>query len=359
MGTLCKAWKQLLFGITVIAIIIATRQSFRASPASAKVPSFSAGNAGCVAALQSAKIEVSGSEISVSIAPGKFDLGQPAVLAWIKRAAVAVATYYGEFPVAHARVRIVPVEGEDGVSHGTTFGQNGAFTRILVGEHTTAAELDDDWTMTHEFVHLAFPDMPKQHHWIEEGLATYVEPVARVQAGQLKPARVWRDMIRDMPKGEPDAGDRGLDNTHTWARTYWGGALFCLRADIAIRQSTSNRMGLQDALRAIVAKGGTLDKENWFMEGVLKVGDEATGTKVLEQLYGEMKDKPLQVDLANIWAQLGVAADRRKMVFDDRAQLADIRRGITRSPARETQMASRFTTEEYDQKESADESKVP
>ena len=352
-----NAWTVLL-AITGCLILVGAQQKFRAAvPPSAS--QYASHTNGCADVLAPASIRVPGAVIDVSFAAGRFDLPETAVLAWIRRAAVAVSTYYGRFPMSHPHVRVVPVEGENGVCRGTTFGENGGFTRIPLGEHTTEAELKDDWTMTHEFVHLAFPDMPPQHHWIEEGLATYVEPIARVQAGQLKSARIWRDMIRDMPKGEPEAGDRGLDNTHTWARTYWGGALFCLRADIAIRQSTSNRMGLQDALRAIVAKGGTLDKENWFMEGVLKVGDEATGTKVLEQLYGEMKDKPLQVDLANIWAQLGVAADRRKMVFDDRAQLADIRRGITRSPARETQMASRFTTEEYDQKESADESKVP
>ena len=58
-----------------------------------------------------------------------------------------------------------------------------------------------------------------------------------------------------MPKGLPAAGDRGLDYTPTWGRTYWGGALFCLLADIDIRKRTSNRFGLQDALRAIVAAG--------------------------------------------------------------------------------------------------------
>jgi len=210
--------------------------------------------------------------------------------------------------------------------------------------------------MTHEFVHLAFPDMPRQHHWIEEGLPTYVEPIARVQAGQLKAAKIWRDMIRDMPKGEPDAGDRGLDNTHTWASTYWGGALYCLRADIAIRQATNNRKGLQDALRAIVNRGGTLDREDWLLERALKVGDEATGTSVLEQLYAEVKAKPVQVDLGKTWVQLGISADHRKIMFNEEAELAELRRLITKAPEATAEWNSRSTPESGD---TADEANIP
>ena len=44
-------------------------------------------------------------------------------------------------------------------------------------------------------------------------------------------------MVRDMPKGLPQAGDEGLDNTDTWGRKYWGGAMFCLFADVEIRKA--------------------------------------------------------------------------------------------------------------------------
>ena len=77
--------------------------------------------------------------------------------------------------------------------------------------------------------------MATNHHWIEEGISVYVEPIARVQAGQLSAERMWHDVVRDMPQGEPEADDKGLDHTPTWGRTYWGGALFCLVADVRVR----------------------------------------------------------------------------------------------------------------------------
>ncbi len=114
--------------------------------------------------------------------------------------------------------------------------------------------------------------------------------------GELNARQVWRDMVRDMPKGEPAEGDQGLDHTHTWGRTYWGGAMFCLVADVEIRRQTGNRKGLQDALRAMVAQGGTIDHE-WPLDKALAIGDQATGTHVLTEQYAKWKDAPVTVDL--------------------------------------------------------------
>ena len=166
------------------------------------------------------------------------------LLNWINSAATAVCGYYGEFPTRHFSL-LVKVDGRRGVHSGTTFPRGEGFTRISVGPQTTVGDLKQDWMMTHEMIHLAFPSMADSHHWIEEGIATYVEPVARVQAGELPASDMWRNLVRDMPQGEPQPGDRGLDQTHTWGRTYWGGALFCLLADVQIREQTGNRMGFR------------------------------------------------------------------------------------------------------------------
>ena len=61
----------------------------------------------------------------------------------------------------------------------------------------------------------------------------------------------------------------------------------------------------------------------------MKVGDRATGTRVLEKLYEEMRDKPVQVDLNVLWTELGVYSDGQKVRIDERARFAAIRRAIT------------------------------
>jgi len=277
---------------------------------------------------------IGGAALQVDFTPGTLDLPDAQYLAWAERAATAVATYYGRFPVPRDRILIRPIPDAAGVLSGTTWGAVGgfpAFSFMRVGQHTTADQLTRDWTMTHELVHTAFPNQSSAHHWIEEGIAVYVEPVARVQAGFLRPEKIWWDMMRDMPQGNPQPGDQGLDRTHTWGRTYWGGAQFCLLADVTIREQTNNRKGLEDALRGILAAGGAIDR-SWPLERAFRVGDAATGTHVLEQLYQRMADKPATVDLDALWKKLGVVRDGNGVRFDNRAPEADIRIAITQTP---------------------------
>jgi hypothetical protein len=287
-----------------------------------------------VASTQS--FTIAGSRIQVDFAPGSLDLPTPQVLQWVKNAATSVATYYGHFPVPRDRVLIMPASDRRGVFHGTTWGGVGgfpAFTRVAIGQHATRDDLTDDWLMTHELSHTGLPSQEDNHHWIEEGLAVYLEPVARVQAGFLKPEQIWADMVRDMPKGDPESGDQGLDNTPTWGRTYWGGAQFCLLADVTIREQTHNRKGLQNALRAIVAANGTIDQD-WSIEKTFAAGDAGTGTHVLEQQYKRMADAPVAIDLDALWKKLGVIRTGDDQVrFDDSAPEAAIRIAITKTPA--------------------------
>jgi hypothetical protein len=282
----------------------------------------------------SQSIHVGGARIQIDFAPGDLDLPKSDVTQWIETAARAVSEYYGKFPVPRARVMVVPIAEERGVLTGTTWGDvDGypAFTRMRLGQHTTEQTLTDDWTMTHEFVHTALPSLTADHHWLEEGLATYVEPIARAQIGTLSPEQVWGGMVHDMGKGEPQPGDEGLDQTHTWASTYWGGALFCLIADVSIREKTGNKKGLQDALREIVNSGGTI-ADDWPISKVLAAGDRATGTSVLADLYKKMGGASYHpIDLALLWKQLGIDADHGEIRFDNHAPLAKVRRAITSS----------------------------
>jgi hypothetical protein len=285
-----------------------------------------------VKVASSETVSEGGATIQVDFAEGPLDLGTKAVTSRIKDAAHALVVYYGRFPIARARVLIIPVEGRHGVFHGTTWGDMGGFpgfTRISVGQQTTAKELDEDWMMTHELTHMAFPNLPDENHWMEEGLASYVEPIARVQAKQMEEKTIWQEMVEGMPKGEPESGDEGLDRTHTWGRTYWGGALFCLVADVEIRKQTKNKKGLQDALRAIVDAGGTIDHD-WPIARAFEVGDKATGTHVLSEMYAKWSTSAVTVDLPGLWKELGVRRMGDDGVeLDTKAPLAEVRKGIT------------------------------
>ncbi|HLX37720.1 MAG TPA: hypothetical protein VKR29_07960 [Candidatus Binataceae bacterium] len=283
-----------------------------------------AASSSTAAQLSDETLQIGGAQIEVRFEEGTFSVTPAAMRNWIAKSARAVTEYYGRFPVQHIRVVLVPLDRGRGVVFGRTFVPGPTpVIRVLVGAVASEDDLREDWVMTHEMVHLAFPSVPEKHHWIEEGIATYVEPIARVQIGDLTSAKVWRDMLDGMPHGLPGAGDRGLDNTHTWGRTYWGGAMFCLLADVEIHRRTHNRFGLQDALRAIMRSGTMLD--DWpSLSRALKVGDDAVGIPVLMELYTKMKDAPYDPNLPALFQRLGVKLAGDSVTFDPNAPDASI-----------------------------------
>lgn len=275
-------------------------------------------------------LTLGGGRIEVVFADGAPGLDRGGVMKWIRMSARAVAMYFGRFPVAHVGILVVAHDGSD-ISSGATYGFASSAIRIGVGRGVSDAVYEHDWVLVHEMIHLALPTVPRRSDWLLEGNATYVEPIARAQAGQLDPSEVWRWSLEGMPKGLPKAGDRGLDNTPTWGRTYWGGATFWLLADVRIRLETHDRFGVQEALRAVNRKSGG-NVSRWSVDQIMAAGDEATGTAVLATLYSEMKATPVATDLPNLFAKLGVFEQNGKVQFDDRAPLAGIRRRITAAP---------------------------
>jgi hypothetical protein len=272
-------------------------------------------------------LAVGSARIHLFIEGRPFNLSQQALQDWVQRSAEIVTQYYAGFPVNEVHVAIRGVRGTR-VMNGSSIGSAGAVVNVSVGLSATPQALVDDWIMVHELIHLAFPSVSRSHHWLEEGLSVYVESIARANAGALGADAVWAGFLDGMHRGLPRAGDKGLDNTPTWGRTYWGGALFCLLADISIRQSTNGQKSLRDGLRGIVAAGYDITRSGDIRE-VLMVADRATGTTVLLDLYDEMRDQPVPAELDSLWVDLGVAERNGAIVYNDSALQAGIRRALT------------------------------
>jgi len=270
---------------------------------------------------------------TLRIGGGTIDLTSPAPLPikselvkqWTERAAVALTHFYGRFPVKYVKLVVSPA------SHGRIGGgveHNGERIDIHLGPQTRASDLLADWTLTHEMFHLSQPDLEEDYSWMSEGMADYLEPVARVSVNQITPEKFWGDLVDGLPQGLPETGDQGLDRTHTWARTYWGGALFWFLADVRIRQQTHNQKSVRDAAKAALDAGGDGSQE-WPLDRLIEVYDRGTVTTVFKDLHDEMGNKPVQTDLDGLWKSLGVLEERGRVTFDDKAPLAEIRRGIT------------------------------
>lgn len=281
--------------------------------------------AGAAAQPSTHEVTVGGGSIDVTII-GTPAVPEPMLLAWIDKSARGVTSYLGRFPVPRVRLEVHAGGRERGVG-GITRGERVPSILIRLAEGTDRRALDRDWVLTHEMLHLGFPNLTTDDSWAEEGLSTYAEPIARARVGLVREEGIWSDLVDGLPKGLPRRGDPGLHGTGDWGRTYWGGALFWLTADLRIREATRNRKGLPDALQAILAAGGDI-RARWTLARALQTGDRALGLTVLADLYREHGARAQAVDLDALWRRLGIRASGRGVAFDDSAELASVRRAI-------------------------------
>jgi hypothetical protein len=138
-------------------------------------------------AVQSAQIEL-------QFTPGFSPAQRERARQWVVRSAEAVSGYFGRFPVPQLELLLQGTEG-GGVVSGATFGEPSLHTRVRLGHETTAAQYRDDWVLVHEMVHLAVPRVPRAQRWLHEGIATYVESLARSRAGLVSAEQVWRGWV--------------------------------------------------------------------------------------------------------------------------------------------------------------------
>jgi hypothetical protein len=259
--------------------------------------------------LRQRRLEVPGARLDVVSLGRPLAMGDPAMLRWMQESAACVANLFGRFPT-DATVFVVPVPGARQVVFGRVMSLAGASVALLFGDETLAASSREDWVVVHELFHLGCPSFVGEGHWLEEGLATYYEPVLRERAGWMTEADLWSHFAREMPRGLRVAGEPlALEERDDIDSTYWGGALFALVADVRIRRATANARSLDDVMRAVLAREGDATHTT-TVAAFVRIGDEATGTRELADVYESWARRGENIDLGSLWRDLGVR-DRR------------------------------------------------
>lgn len=281
---------------------------------------------------QSVEIQYSGAIIEVQFLDGVPQIGKAALLDWVKRCVKAVCSYFGQMPVKKLRIKIQNSIGND-IGFSTTGVERGvAEIEVPLGSEISQKTLNEDWVLTHEMVHLAFPIVAWKDRWLTEGMATYIEPLARMKIGSITEKEVWGDLIRNTAKGLPRSENDPLIGARRIDRIYWGGAIFCLIADVEIRKKSNNRVGLQDVLSYIPKSGVNIysdDEPRNALSRAERSDELKIATQLLLKLYDQYNSSPiLKPNLAELFASLGVSRSGGEIIFNENAPLAGIRRAI-------------------------------
>lgn len=281
--------------------------------------------------LEQRELTLGDARLEISKLDGPLDQSFDDLTQWIAISAKAVGDFYGVFPVPRASVTVLPVAERDGVVFGKVLPESAPGIVLLVGQHAPREALYSDWILVHELFHLGFPSFFEEGKWLDEGLATYYEPIIRVRAGLYSETDLWKELAQAMPQGLPAFTEHGLEQAEDFRGIYWGGALACLLADVEARKRDLHK-GLEVGLRALRDAGGNAC-EVWSMWDAIATIDRALGVPTLHPIAQQHAVKAQPFDFEGLLRDLGVMRSAGGDVrLSDKAPLAAVRRAITAKP---------------------------
>ena len=263
------------------------------------------------------------SEIDLVVADGPLRLSSKKLTQWVSRSAAAVAAFWGKPPTPRTMIVVIPKPSRRGVIFGKVLPESAPGIALVVGAKTTVSDLYDDWILIHELFHLGFPSFQGEGKWLDEGLATYYEPLIRARAGWKTELSVWEEFVRAMPQGVSAMRSEGLENTKIYRAIYWGGAIVALLADLEIRTNTKGRRGLEDGLREVLRAGGHAS-EVWSVKRTVAVCDSVETRPKLGALVKRFARRGAPINLEReVWSRLGIRKTSQGLVLSkDPAQRA-------------------------------------
>lgn len=236
------------------------------------------------------------------------------VRAWIEQGKRTASLLFGRFPVPEALVIAVPGKRR-GAGFGMALRGGGPSVLIFLDRESNAATLANDWTATHEFLHLGVPRLPPDDAWLFEGLATYYTEVLRARAGLITRAQAYQHLLDGFERGRRSGGTLSLREEsqemrerRSFHRVYWAGAALALLVDVEARRAGGPT--LDHALRDF-AECCASSSEDWSAERVLSHLDQTLGAPRFSTLARAWLDRADFPALDETWRALGVAPGKR------------------------------------------------
>jgi hypothetical protein len=250
---------------------------------------------------------------------------------WIARGASASSRLFGQLPVRRALVIAVPSD-RAGPGFGMALRGGGPAVVIFLDRHATRESLANDWTATHELLHLGVPRLPPEDAWLFEGLASYYTEVVRARDGVISPARAYQHLLEGFERGRSSESSLSLRDEssqmherRSFYRVYWAGAALAFLTDVEARRTSGPT--LDSALQAFAACCAA-SEEDWNAERVLAHLDRSLGAPHFTEQARRWLDRREFPALDGVLRGLGVAPGPRGEAIFGPALNAAIRDAI-------------------------------
>jgi len=253
---------------------------------------------------------------------------------WVNHSRDALTLVYGELPVDHFITKIEFSKRDSGVVPWGEVSRNTIpEVTLIVNPKSTLNELKADWTIYHEFSHLLIPYDVGDARWFSEGLASYYQNIIQARAGMFSENKMWQKLYDGFERGKKETGynhhklsylSDNIHQNHSYMRVYWSGALYWLKADIALRERNT---------------GYSLDKALYELhqccfdrylsaEEITKQLDKLTKNSIFTSLFAKFSDSYALPKYINELRSLGIELDAGQVTLKKETKKSHIRRAI-------------------------------
>ena len=253
---------------------------------------------------------------------------------WINHSSDALTLVYGELPVDNFITKIKSSKRNYGVvPWGEVSRNNPPEVTLIVNTKSTLNELKADWTIYHEFSHLLIPYDAGGARWFSEGLASYYQNIIQARAGMFNEKKMWQKLYEGFERGKKDTKynhqnlsylSDNINQNNSYMRVYWSGALYWLKADIALRKLNKG-YSLDKALYEL--KKCCFDRYLSAAE-ITKKLDKLTKSIIFSSLFIEFSEGYALPNYMKELNSLGIKVKSEQVKLKSEAKYRHIRRAI-------------------------------
>ena len=257
---------------------------------------------------------------------------------WVIHANQALRLVYGALPVENFLTVIeVSTQGTSAVPWGEVNRSSPPTVTLVVNLNTSLEALKADWTIYHEFSHLLIPYDAADARWFSEGLASYYQNITQARIGMFDEQTMWQKLYEGFERGNKQQNyahqrlayvSDHISQNHNYMRIYWSGALYWLKADIALRALSKNAAKPYSLDLALKELQACCFNQYLSATEITQKLDELSQSKIFSELLTNFSASYAIPDYLTLLSSLGVEVNNGDIKLNNRAKLSVQRKAI-------------------------------